>query len=55
MTHIPVLKKEVLFYLDPKANENFVDCTFGEGGHSFPFWKKIFLKEKFLGLTEAPR
>ncbi len=34
MTHIPVLKKEVLQYLSPKANENFVDCTAGEGGHT---------------------
>ncbi len=32
--HKPVLQKEVLEYLDPKPNENFVDCTFGQGGHS---------------------
>jgi len=34
MIHTAVLKKEVLEYLDPKQNENFVDCTVGEGGHS---------------------
>lgn len=32
--HIPVLQKEVLEYLDPKPNQNFVDCTFGQGGHT---------------------
>lgn len=34
MAHIPVLAKEVIRYLDPKPNENFVDCTLGDGGHS---------------------
>ncbi|MBU3942483.1 16S rRNA (cytosine(1402)-N(4))-methyltransferase RsmH [Patescibacteria group bacterium] len=33
-THIPVLKKQVLEYLNPKPNENFVDCTINGGGHS---------------------
>ena len=37
--HIPVLQKEILQYLDPQPNENFIDCTFGEGGHS-----KLLLK-----------
>ena len=34
MIHTAVLKKEVLKYLDPQQNENFVDCTVGEGGHA---------------------
>ena len=34
MLHKPVLIKEVLRYLDPKPNENFVDCTVGQGGHA---------------------
>ena len=32
--HIPVLKKQVLEYLDPKPNENFIDCTANGGGHT---------------------
>ena len=32
--HIPVLTKEVLELLDPSQNENFIDCTVGEGGHA---------------------
>ncbi len=33
-THIPVLKEEVLHFLKPEENEDFIDCTAGEGGHS---------------------
>ena len=32
--HIPVLKEEVIKFLNVKRNENFVDCTAGGGGHS---------------------
>ena len=38
--HVPVLKKEVLKYLDPKANENFVDCTINGGGHATTLLEK---------------
>jgi 16S rRNA (cytosine1402-N4)-methyltransferase len=54
MTHIPVLKKEVLFYLNPKTNENFVDCTFGEGGHSFAILEKNIPEGKILGIDRSP-
>jgi 16S rRNA (cytosine1402-N4)-methyltransferase len=48
--HIPVLQKEVLQYLDPKANENFADCTFGEGGHTLAILEKNGPKGKVLGI-----
>lgn len=32
--HIPVLKKELIFFLQPKKNGIYVDCTFGAGGHA---------------------
>lgn len=32
--HTAVLKKEVIHYLDPRPNDNFIDCTFGWGGHA---------------------
>ena len=50
--HVPVLKKEVLQYLDPKPNENFIDCTLGEGGHSLAILEKISPKGKVLGIEQ---
>ncbi|MEK9130777.1 MAG: 16S rRNA (cytosine(1402)-N(4))-methyltransferase RsmH [Patescibacteria group bacterium] len=34
MIHIPVLANEVLRWLDPKPNQNFIDGTVGLGGHA---------------------
>lgn len=48
--HIPVLKKEVLQYLDPKPNENFIDCTINGGGHAFAILKKNKPRGKVLGI-----
>ncbi len=33
--HKSVLPKEVIEYLRPLPGENFIDCTLGQGGHSF--------------------
>ena len=54
MGHIPVLQKEVLKYLDPKPNENFIDCTFGQGGHSKLILDKNGPKGKVLGIEIDP-
>src|SRR5689334_22992297 len=35
MTHVPVLSREVLEYLDTKKGNKFVDGTVGDGGHLF--------------------
>ncbi|MFH1780961.1 MAG: 16S rRNA (cytosine(1402)-N(4))-methyltransferase RsmH [Candidatus Nealsonbacteria bacterium] len=48
--HIPVLQKEVIKYLDPKPNENFIDCTFGQGGHSSAILEKNAPNGKILGI-----
>ncbi len=48
--HKPVLLKEVLEYLDPQPNENFIDATFGFGGHSKEILKRIRPKGKVLGI-----
>lgn len=50
MAHIPVLQKEVLEYLAPKPNENFIDCTIGGGGHAFAILEKILPKGRLLGI-----
>jgi len=38
--HIPVLQKEVVEYLDPNPDENFVDCTIDGGGHAAAILEK---------------
>lgn len=48
--HIPVLLNEVLFYLNPGPNENFVDGTFGGGGHARAILEKTGPKGKLLGI-----
>lgn len=52
--HLPVLQKEVLKYLDPKPNENFIDCTIGEGGHSLAIVEKILPNGRLLGIDWSP-
>ena len=55
MIHTAVLKKEVTEYLDPKTNENFVDCTVGEGGHSEDILSKNGPDGKVLGIDLDPQ
>ena len=52
--HIPVLKNEVIEYLNPKPNENFIDCTIGAGGHSLAILEKIQPNGKVLGIEIDP-
>lgn len=54
MIHTAVLKKEVSEYLDPKLNENFIDCTVGEGGHSEDILEKNGPEGKLLGIDLDP-
>src|SRR3989338_4110405 len=39
--HIPVLIDEVLFALRPEPGQNFIDATFGGGGHAAAILKAI--------------
>lgn len=48
--HIPVLLKETIDLLNPQSNENFVDCTIGEGGHSLAILQKTSPLGKILGI-----
>lgn len=50
MIHIPVLQKEVIDYLSPKKNENFIDATAGEGGHTILIAKRILPQGKILAV-----
>lgn len=48
--HISVLQKEVLEYLRPESNENFIDATVGEAGHSLSILERNALEGKVLGI-----
>ncbi len=52
--HQPVLLKEVIAALKVEKNKNYVDCTFGEGGHSLEILKKNGPKGKVLGIEINP-
>ena len=54
MIHIPVLQKEVLQYLDPKPNENFIDATIDGGGHAAVILGKIKPNGETLGIEIDP-
>ena len=50
--HIPVLLKETICYLDPKENENFIDATLGQAGHSQEILKRNGPLGKVLGIEQ---
>ncbi len=50
--HLPVLQKEVIEYLNPKPNENFIDCTLGEGGHTLAILERTSPSGKVLGIDQ---
>lgn len=52
--HTPVLQKEILEGLDPKPNENFIDATFGFGGHAKDILKKVKPNGKVIGIEIDP-
>jgi len=52
--HVPVLQKEVLKYLDPKPNQNFIDATVGEGGHTMSILERTSPNGKLLGIDWSP-
>ncbi|MDZ7798208.1 MAG: 16S rRNA (cytosine(1402)-N(4))-methyltransferase RsmH [Patescibacteria group bacterium] len=48
--HIPVLKNEVIRYLDLKSGDNVIDLTVGGGGHARHILARIAPKGKLIGL-----
>ncbi|MGB9743360.1 MAG: 16S rRNA (cytosine(1402)-N(4))-methyltransferase RsmH [Minisyncoccales bacterium] len=48
--HLPVLQKEILDFFNPKPNENFIDCTIGEGGYAPAILKRTAPTGKILGI-----
>jgi len=50
MAHIPVLLNEVLKYLNPQPNLNFVDATVGDGGHARAILENIAPNGKLIAI-----
>ncbi len=50
--HIPVLKREALEEMGVGKNKNFIDATFGEGGHAKEILEKIKPKGKLLAIEK---
>ena len=48
--HKTVLKKQILEYLNPEPNKNFIDATTGQAGHSLEILKKNKPNGKVLGI-----
>lgn len=52
--HIPVLEKETLELLNPQPNENFIDATIGQAGHSLKILERNGPAGKLLGIDQTP-
>jgi len=52
--HIPVLQKELIDYLNPEPDENFIDCTAGFLGHAMLLLEKNGPKGKMLAIERDP-
>lgn len=50
--HIPVLLKEVLYFLNVKPGKRYIDATVGGGGHTEAILKK---GGEVLGIDQDPR
>lgn len=48
--HTPVLLNEVIEFLKPKENQNFIDCTVGFSGHAREILKRTKPSGKLLGI-----
>ena len=48
--HIPVMLEEVLNFLQPKANEQYIDGTLGGGGHAEALLERSYPGGRVLGI-----
>jgi len=50
--HTSVMLKESLQYLNIQADGTYIDCTLGEGGHSYEIFKKLSPKGTILSIDQ---
>lgn len=54
MRHVPVLLNEVVDFLSISQGKQYIDCTLGDGGHSFEILKRNGPDGKLLGIDADP-
>ncbi|MBI5766134.1 16S rRNA (cytosine(1402)-N(4))-methyltransferase RsmH [Candidatus Falkowbacteria bacterium] len=54
IVHEPVLLREVLEYLNPQPGQNFIDGTFGGGGHGLTILERIKPDGVLIGIDWDP-
>ena len=52
MSHIPVLLKESIYYLNPKPGDTILDATINGGGHAKEILKAIGENGKLIGIEQ---
>ncbi len=52
--HVPVLRDEVLAYLDPQPGQVFVDATVGGGGHARAIAARVVPGGRVVGIDRDP-
>lgn len=50
--HIPVMTKQILYYLDCKPGKIFADCTLGGSGHARAICEKILPEGLLIGIDQ---
>lgn len=50
--HVPVLLNETIESLDIHPDDFYIDCTLGDGGHSFEIFKKLSSKGLLLSIDQ---
>jgi len=50
--HVPVLTKEILYYLNCKKGGVYIDCTLGGGGHSKAILENIYPYGLLIGIDQ---
>lgn len=52
LRHEPVMRDEVMHYLDPQPGETIVDCTLGGGGHALEICRRIGPTGRLIGFDQ---
>ena len=54
MSHVPVLLKEAIEFLNVRRGGTYIDATVGLGGHSYEIAKRLGAPGHLIGLDKDP-